>query len=239
MSSNDISREKAKRSWCLLKEPLRNTQSGRWIYVDNIFRASFIILSSPPLPYSRLSIFYAHTASSPPPFESFEPPPRRKGDRASSSANCSSRRGKVLTVRVSPCRFRILPGALTCIMRYCAVHGMFPTWPRRQSSMLRSTMARSARHGIQESKFYQESTSGLRPCSPPHFVLYNIYVGASCTVHVNVAVAAVHMHYPIIVAMTKVSRANRAARAMARRYAFASGIRARVSSANIITPATL
>lgn len=148
MSSNDISREKAKRSWCLLKEPLRNTQSGRWIYVDNIFRASFIIPSSPPLPYSRLSIFYAHTAPSPPPFESFEPPPRRKGDRASSSANCSSRHGKVSTVRISPCRFRILPGALTCIMRYCAVHGMFPTWPRRQSSMLRSTMVRSARRGI-------------------------------------------------------------------------------------------
>lgn len=167
MSSNDISREKAKRSWCLLKEPLRNTQSGRWIYVDNIFRASFIILSSPPLPYSRLSIFYAH--SSPPPFESFEPPPRRKGDRASSSANCSSRRGKVLTVRVSPCRFRILPEALTCIMRYCAVHGMFPTWPRRQSSMLRSTIVRSARHGIPGEQVLPGKHVGLASVFAPAF----------------------------------------------------------------------
>lgn len=129
--------------------------------------------------------------------------------------------------RALPCRFRIPLGALTCIMRYRAFAECFLLGRRCYARRFGAeVVSRNSRRG----EFYGKSTSrSLR---------VSYCTSARIAYTVNAAVAVVHMHYPIIVAMTKVSRANRA-RATACWYAFASGIRPRISSANIITPATL
>lgn len=119
----------------------------------------------------------------------------------SSFANCSSRCAKVSTGRFAFSR------ALTCIMRYRALRFArnilySSCW---QLAMLH-TVVREAASKFQRGKFYGRSTSRTRTlCSACFIAMSRAYV-YMC---INAAVAVVHMHYPIIVAMTKVSCTNR------------------------------
>lgn len=93
------------------------------------------------------------------------------------------------------------------------------------------------RRGIPEEQVLREARRARR-AFPSVFALYPLSARIARCAPLMPRSPLYNMHYPIIVEMTKVSRANRA-RATPRWYAFASGIRARISSANIITPATL
>lgn len=123
----------------------------------------------------------------------------------------------------------VLPrGALTCIMRYraFAVRGMFSTWPVSTGSRRCYALGGLVRgeglpprnsRGERVLREARRARVASRYCSCTSArIAYTPLMPA---------VAVVHMHYPIIVAMTKVSRANRA-RAAARWYAFASGYQA-------------
>lgn len=180
--------------------------------MHNTFFSAFRVLS-------RLSIFYAHT--------------RCRRDRPLSPL---SRAGREIVRRVpqivhaaaekfqraaSPV-FAILPGALTCalcvIVRSRFAECFLPDHRRTESSMLRAVVRRGFASRNSREAAFTEGTSGSCRAFLSRFA-HCSYVGR---VPLMPPVAAVHTHYPIIVAMAKVSRGNRA-RGTTCRYAFASG----------------
>lgn len=169
---------------------------------------------------------------------------RRRSDRPLSPLNPA---GREIVRRVSqivhPAAEKLQTGRVVSHPRelwraLCVIvrREMLPTWPTWQLSILHARRGGSPLEFSKE-QVLRKATSRARRTSVSCSRICRLVYVQHTYVRINAALAAVHIHYPIIVAMTKVSRANKA-RAAARRCAFASSIRTRVSSANIITPAT-